>query len=306
MNWLVEDFEDLFKTGRLNRAVALSKALKKHSISPVYFSHTLLPHYPVRNLSASTVFIHLNPGAGVGKIVDEGLFFNQTWNYEKFLIDFNLKPEASIHEAIGAYKEYWRNYATNRFIKNSEKDNFDYKQACFLLHWKDSGIHLNWSNLKDPEVQKQNTVNVLDQKLQLELIPYCSNALDTNLLINSFEKEPEILKPYIEYLLDVIAMHPRKYILFGSRVFQRLFRLYHKNINPIIEFEAPEAKFNGITFKSLSFSYIRLNWRDKILEAGLAHSFPRRDLPNAFEKMAKYGEVCFYEFCNHVLKNRSY
>lgn len=303
IKWLREDFNDLLRTGRINRAMALSKALTKHNRSPVYFSHTLIPHYPVRNLAAPTVFVHLNPGAGVENHANEEFYYGQVWNYEKFLSDFNLKHKPSIHEVIEAYKDFWMNYATNRFIKNKEKDNFDYKQACFLMQWKDSGIHLLKSALHDAEVQKHNTVNVLDQKLQLELIPYCSNAINTNLLVNSFENEPEVLKPYIEYMLDVISMHPRKYILFGSRVFQKLFRVYNNNIHPIIEFEAPEKRFNGITSRSLSFSYMKLIWREKTLDIGLIHSFPRRDLPNAYVKMAKYGEVCYHEFVQYSLSN---
>ena len=38
-----------------------------------------------------------------------------------------------------------------------------------------------------------------------------------------------------------------------------------------------------------------ITYMDKTINAGIAYSFPRRDLPNAFEKMKKYGELCFLE-----------
>ena len=38
-----------------------------------------------------------------------------------------------------------------------------------------------------------------------------------------------------------------------------------------------------------------ITYKDKIINAGIAYSFPRRDLPNAFEKMRKYGELCYLE-----------
>lgn len=39
-----------------------------------------------------------------------------------------------------------------------------------------------------------------------------------------------------------------------------------------------------------------LQWKDKEFSSLIAHSFPRQDLPNAFEKMKKYGELSYEEY----------
>jgi len=154
----------------------------------------------------------------------------------------------------------------------------------------------------DYEVQRYNSINVLDQKLQLELFPYGSNTISTPALCKIFIQKPELITPYIEKLFDIIIQYPRKYILFGSRVYDTLFLLYDKNIKSIIEDKSPEKKFTGVTKKSLTFSYIKLNWKGHIIVAGIANSFPRRDLPNAYDKMEEYGRLSYEYYIQSIKK----
>lgn len=295
-SFLNKDFEDLLVNARITRAISLSSELTNLMKSPMYFSHFSEPHYPTNNLDAKTVFVHLNPGVGLGNINSEDEYFAQTWDKQRNADSYKLSTNASIEEWINAYSESWKNYAHDRFIVKNEFDNFDYKQACFLLHWKNSGIDLIKGNLKDREIQRTNSVNVINQKLQLELFPYGSNTIDTNKIVKAFELEPSIITPYIENLLDTIVLYPRKYVLFGSRIFSYLFKIYHQKVQPIIEVPEEEQKFNGITKNSLAFSYIKLNWKNRQIDSGIVHSFPRRDLPNAYDKMADYGKLCWEDF----------
>ena len=92
-------------------------------------------------------------------------------------------------------------------------------------------------------------------------------------------------------------------MLFGSRIFSSLFKIYHQKVQPIIEIEEVEQKFTGITKNSLAFSFIGLNWKNKQLNAGIVHSFPRRDLPNAYTKMAEYGKLCWEDFQDKLKTN---
>ncbi len=295
-SWLYEDFHDLLHYGKILRAEKLSRDLSSLIGTPMYFGHFSEPHYPTTNFDANTVFVHLNPGAGLGNIASEEEFYAQKWNRQQLITEYKLSENASIEQLIDAYSESWKNYAHNRFVVKNEFDNFDYKQACFLLHWENSGIELKKGDLKDREIQQTNSVNVINQKLQLELFPYGSNTIDTNKIVKAFELEPSIIAPYIENLLDIIVLHPRKYVLFGSRIFSSLFKIYHQKIQPIIELNEVEQKFIGITKNSLAFSFVRLNWKNQQINAGIAHSFPRRDLPNAYDKMADYGKLSWEYF----------
>jgi hypothetical protein len=294
--WLEEDINDLLVNGKITRAISLSHDLTNLMKSPMYFSHFSEPHYPTYNLDAKTIFVHLNPGVGLGNTNSENEFYNQKWDQVKAKKNYNLSENPSTEEWINTYSESWKNYAYDRFVVKNEFDNFDYKQACFLLHWENSGIDLIKGNLKDREIQRTNSVNVINQKLQLELFPYGSNTIDTNKIVKSFELEPIIIAPYIENLLDTIVLYPRKYVLFGSRIFSSLFKIYHQKVQPIIEVPEEEQKFNGITKNSLAFSFIKLNWKNQPVNAGIVHSFPRRDLPNAYDKMAEYGKLCWEYF----------
>jgi hypothetical protein len=295
-SWLYQDYQDFLHYGKIRRAETLSRDLSRLSSAPMYFNHFSQPHYPTANFDAKTVFVHLNPGAGLGNINSEDEYYSQTWDKQRNADGYKLSSNASIEEWINAYSESWKNYAHYRFVVKNEFDNFDYKQACFLLHWENSGIDLIKGNLKDREIQQTNSVNVINQKLQLELFPYGSNTIDTNKIVKAFELEPSIIAPYIENLLDTIVLHPRKYVLFGSRIFSYLFKIYHQKVQTIIEIEEVEQKFTGITKNSLAFSFVRLNWKNQQINAGIAHSFPRRDLPNAYDKMADYGKLSWEHF----------
>jgi hypothetical protein len=306
---LHRDFSDLLNTGKITEAEWLSKELSNLLGKPIYFSHFGEPHYPVQNFDAQTVFVHLNPGAGLGDTSTPEIFFKQKWNRDSFVQRHNLNNSSEVVDVLEAYKKGWKNYAYQRFIVNNEFDNFDFKQACFLLHWADSGIDLRSGDLKDRKIQQHNSVNVLNQKLQLELFPYGSNFIDTKSILKAFDRNPDLIRPYIENLLDLLALYPRKYVLFGSRIFQGLFRAYHFKVKPLIEAESPEQKFIGLTKNSLAFSCLRLQWKQKSISVGIAHSFPRRDLPNAYDKMADYGKLCYHHFqdftASHKQENTS-
>lgn len=288
---LYRDLKELFDLGQIKEAMRLTSEYSKTLSKPFYFAHHKIPHYPVRNFDCPTVFVNLNPGTGLGDTSSMDCFFKQKWN-GCFNGNDILQKSKNIDELLRNYIEEWESYAHKRFDEKGEKDNFDYKTACFLLYWPDNGIDLKRGDLKDNEVQRYNTINVIDQKLQLELFPYGSNTISTNLLDNIFENNPKLLIPYIEKLFDIITLYPHKYVLFGSRVYDTLFKLYNSKVKKIIEYKSDEQRFDGITKNSLNFTFVRLKWNDKIFDAGIAHSFPRRDLSNAFVKMAAYGKAC--------------
>jgi hypothetical protein len=297
---LKRDLEELVKTGQMNEAMKLTKEFSAIIGKPIYFAHFGSPHFPTRNFEAPTVFVHLNPGASVGDTSNFDTFFSQKWNKVDFYNQHRLKNNSTIEEIIEKYAYDWEWYARNRFDRDNQRDNFDFKQACFLKGFPDNGIDLKDGH--DYEIQKNNSINVIDQKLQLELFPYSSNSIDTSLLNVIIRKKPELIIPYINRLLDLITIYPHKYILFGSRIYDTLFKFYDNNIERIIEYISPEQRFEGITKNALTFSFIRLKWKNKIIDAGIANSFPRRDLPNAYAKMEMYGKLCADYYISEQLK----
>ncbi|MDD3741259.1 MAG: hypothetical protein PHH30_08455, partial [Bacteroidales bacterium] len=173
---LKRDLKDLLSQGKINAALYLSKEMSKALNQPFYFAHHKKPHYPVWNYSAPTVFVHLNPGSGLGDISSPEAFYAQTWQND-MRNKYKSSPEATLNEFTNKYIEDCKSYAKNRFGVLKQRDNFDFKQACFLKDWPESGIDLRDGYSHD--IQRFNSINVLDQKLLLELFPYGSNTIST-------------------------------------------------------------------------------------------------------------------------------
>ena len=63
---------------------------------------------------------------------------------------------------------------------------------------------------------------VICNKYQLELVPYASSKFAIN------PKEILLFRPYVNVLLDEIFSQPRKYVIFASAIFERIFKDYNK------------------------------------------------------------------------------
>ena len=60
-----------------------------------------------------------------------------------------------------------------------------------------------------------------------------------------------------------------------------------------------EQSIEGIIKNRLYASKIMINFNGKTINGIIAHSFPNQALPNAYDKMAKYGQ-----FCYELLRNK--
>jgi hypothetical protein len=54
----------------------------------------------------------------------------------------------------------------------------------------------------------------------------------------------------------------------------------------------------------ISFSSLWLRWQNQSFAAGIAHPVPSRDLPNAYDKMAAYGRLCFDHFSDFTAQHK--
>lgn len=143
-------------------------------------------------------------------------------------------------------------------------------------------------------------------KLQLELIPYASREFK-----NIKDDKLKFLFPYIETLFDEIFSYERNYVIFCSDFFEKLFKKYSKTMadRGCIQFEGLDNKLpmpKQLFKKSNAFcTPIKIKY-DKgkamtTIHAVIAHTFPNKALPNAYDKMQKYGEFCFN--CYNDYKN---
>lgn len=174
-----------------------------------YFD-TANPHFFTGDINSELVLIHLNPKRN-----------KPQWNKKCDYSDFH---------------SYWLTYERfgNRHYgkesKRAHKSPFDHKQIRFLKPFEILPLNSN--------DKYQNLENVIDCKLQLELVPFGSpDFLYQRIGI-------ENLNPFIDKLLSIIKMKPRKYVIFCGRVFEHIltdfilekathsFRLTKKDGNP--------------------------------------------------------------------------
>jgi hypothetical protein len=103
-----------------------------------------------------------------------------------------------------------------------------------------------------------NLERVIDQKLQMELIPYGSATFST------IGFTPEVLRPHWERVLGLIASYPRDYVLFCGAIFEDLVREH------IVQtYEFPLTKKDGShTRQKARFSRLRFTYASRPFAPG--------------------------------------
>jgi hypothetical protein len=273
--FIESDLESLYHTNLLKNAEKLNK-----NLNGSFFSANDMPMYFAGKIDAETVFVMLNPGKSIDNSYS---FFEKEKNKYK-----------SFEEFLNTYIENLTNIGE---IDKDRLDNFDVKQAAFLYHFENSGIKIpdffsKESNTKENKLSAK--LAVCSQKLQLELIPYCSREfvgfLDSQKLAN---ENCSHFSPFVWRLLDIITSSDRKYVLFGSKQFYFLFKALEKTHPEIFTLHQIEKfKIEGLK-NNVSSSIVKIRYNEKVFHGIIPFSFPRRDLPNAFEKMSLYGKHCF-------------
>lgn len=240
------------------------------------FATRALPRYYTGNRKARTVMVMLNPGIDV-TVANKNLF-----------CDICVSGMKNAGDVCG-----YHNWCTNfGRMDRSRFDNFDIKQAFFLHKWKKTGIRFPAGLCANPKSERQVLLDakeiVLTQKLQLELIPYASSSF------GSFIKgKIGLVFPFVETLLKEIFSEKRKYVIFCSKKFARIFREYNK-MNPgtfcFIRTDKIMIPYSAIMG---SCTKIHINYGKDSMDAIIANTFPSQALPNAYELMEHYGEFCY-------------
>jgi hypothetical protein len=240
---IVVDVGALRSTGCINRARTLSAATGQRFVDDDY------PAFFFGNLDASFVLVHLNPK-----------------------LAFDRVPKLDGDPAVYSPEEHFQRhlYFGQRMYgplsPRTHKSAFDHKQVRFLRQF---------DVIEFTDDAYLNLQHALDQKLQLELIPYGSPTFSTG----GFTQE--ILSPHYQRIMRVIATVPRKYVIFCGSVFAKL-------LQPdwiVDEHTFHLTKNDGSLTRDVArFSNLRLPWGDRAVHAGLAHSWPRQGIP-----MASYG-----------------
>ena len=274
------DIEERLAGKEISAAVELGAIIKPQASAAHHFSTKGLPSYYFGNRDAKTVVVNLNPGE-VASICDA------KWDTTTQVFDCS-----SIDIFIANYHKRQREYGIHYGLKpNGDADEFDVKQAAFLTPWENNGIGLssstNWDN-RDFCIDAKT--KVINNKLQLELIPYASAKFDIN------TKEFALLHSYINTLLDEIFSKDREYVVFASAIFEKIFKQYNKCCPNT--FLLCETKTMGAPLKEGGqlkgkCRIVVINYKGKTQKALIAHTFPSQALCRAFDLMQKYGKFCY-------------
>jgi hypothetical protein len=240
------DVSELLTSGRISQAISLSEQTRQH------LNHTEFPMYFVGDLDARIVLVHLNPKQ---PDVDE---------------DVHEGPHAfSSFEAYFDAHRHFGEYAYGRFATGRHYSRFDAKQVRFLRAFDaiefqdDDSEEAKWTNLE----------RVIDHKLQMELVPYGSDAF----VAKGFTRR--VLEPQLARLLSVIGTAPRDFVFFCGSAFEPVLEPFMVDMH---EFFLPTAA--GTDRQKSRFANLVIPSASGEIRAGLAHSWPRQGIP-----MTAYG-----------------
>jgi rhodanese-related sulfurtransferase len=112
---------------------------------------------------------------------------------------------------------------------------------------------------------------VIDEKLQMEFIPYGSDAFSAA----DFLQREDLLKPHLQRLMSVITARPREYVIFCGAVFEPLLASY---IVKEHKFTLPRADGTP-SQQACRFANLLIPHAGGKILAGLAQSWARQGLP---------------------------
>ena len=284
---LYQDIAGLQSNNEISAAIELSAIIKPQDAESEShnFSTRGVPHYYYGKREKNTIVVNLNPGKAA-KISDK---------------EFENAPEEYKRQPINLFIENYHKEQRTYALKTENADSFDVKQAAFLTPWEDNGIDLpqnpDWD---DKETRTVAAKRVIDNKLQLELVPYASAKFDFS------SRCVELLFPYVDTILDEIFAQERKYIIFASSKFEHIFKHYNKVHPNTFDFSRPikqsdsPLKEGGSLYGQCKVIFI--NHNGKTRPALIAHTFPSQALGRAYKLMQKYGKFCFDEYIKTILK----
>lgn len=251
------DLGDLSGLGRIRRADQLSAATRQT------FHATTVPQYFVGSLTARLVLVHLNPKQDPAEPVPS--------TYRG--------PVPSIEEYLYRCTHFGRNKYGPRSAR-THRSPFDHRQIRFLRPF---GV-IDFVADEVPDARWINLQRVIDEKLQLEVIPYQSVHFSTRGMTGA------VLHEHFGRLLDTITAVPRDYVIFCGNVFTDL-------LEPswiVRQHRFPLVKTDGsATPASYRFANLIITYGGHDIEAGLASSYPRQGIP-----MDSYGTACAARYHN--------
>lgn len=289
---LKQDLDDLYNNGKgigeMQGAKVLDGIIATQP-GQMSFATKGIPSYGGGKRGAKTVMVMLNPGEDVTKA---------NANLKRDLCKRGMKDLQDIY----SYNEFNAHYG---HWDRKRPDPFDLKQAFFLRDWGNTGIYLpiGLCANSSPEEKLVAKERVLDDKQQLELIPYASqkfNKFNSSLIHKVF--------PYVDTLLEEIFSADRKYVIFCSAIFEDVFKAYNgynkqQNRNINVKSTHYDTQLPGLS-KKVSCCILDINYYGQNKKAVIANTFPRRDITNAYEMMAAYGKFCYECYCGKHSSNQ--
>ena len=243
------DFEEFHNNRRIERAKEFSK------LTGMHVNHNEYPMYFFGDPEAKFVMVHLQP-----KQQD-----NKSELYEG---DFKFSN-------FDEYYNFYRYFG--KMPQRTQSSKFDLNQIRFLKPF--NVIEFDNSADKSHDLEK-----VIDEKLQLQLMPFGSSKFSTS-LVKAASAENGLLNQYIEILLETINEQKRDYIIFCGKVFESVLKDYIVSRKDY-KFKLPKVD-GSVAKNSSSFSKIILNFNGHKLPAGIAHSYHQQGL-----NMNEYGKKC--------------
>lgn len=254
------DFIQWKKSGHCQRAIHLNE-----KIGYDYFD-TSNPQYFVGNLESEIVLVHLNPKRGQSKNGND----KKGW--------YKACPEN--YRNFDDYLNNFLHFGEKHYGETSEKKHkslFDHKQIRFLRPFNVLKL-----NNQDKYI---NLKNVIDDKLQLELVPYGSPNF------NYKKIDSKILQPFVHDLIGLISAYDRKYIIFCGRVFIDLLEPY---LSKIKKYKFNVKKNNGTDFRfDFDIINIEITFNDMKINATIAPQFAL----NGYSE-ERYGKKIKDLYCN--------
>jgi hypothetical protein len=241
---MAADLKEFLATGTISGGRRLAAATGQH------FNADRLPQFFTGDLDGPVVLVHLNPKQANAPVQLPG------WQ--------------TTTRTLADYFDACRHFGARTYGPSSPRTHrspFDHKQIRFL---RPLGV-IDFVQERDRQDRFTNLERVVDDKLQLELVPYGSASFSAR----GFT--PAVLAPHYHRVLATIATVPRRYVLFCGAVFTPLLR---QHVTSWHEFYL--RKNDGtLARQRAAFANLLLPHQGGYLRAGLAPSWARQGIPMA-------------------------